>query len=196
MFAIALRQLVKTRPWISLTLLLATYANLGWVISSSEFSKAAWLPLFCNRSLGGLHIAEHTHQDFCSLVVEYHLLGGILAIGWILLASFAFMSPLTSFSRFITRFFKSDTVAFLSIVVLAGMASLILFWLHVFIQILIILAAEALARIDIQTLGLGASKAFWILTIVSLTGLGLGWTAQLMPSEVNVAFWFSLSNLA
>ncbi len=87
----------------------------------------------------------------------------------------AFISPLTSFSSFISRWFKSDTVAFMTIVTIAGMAAVILYWLHVFLQILTILAADALARIDIQTAGLSGNQAFWILVLVSLTGLIAGW---------------------
>ncbi|MBO9998358.1 MAG: hypothetical protein J7641_05000 [Cyanobacteria bacterium SID2] len=34
---------IKTRPWLSLLLFLATYANLGWVLSDSEASKWAWI---------------------------------------------------------------------------------------------------------------------------------------------------------
>ncbi len=117
-------------------------------------------------------------QTACGLVARENFLGATLALGWIVVASFAFMSPLTSFNRFIVRWFKSDTVAFLSLCIIAGMIAFILFWLQLFLQISTILASEALARIDIQTQGLSKLQAFWILLVVSFAGLSLGWLAR------------------
>ncbi|MDX2229133.1 MAG: hypothetical protein NW220_05830 [Leptolyngbyaceae cyanobacterium bins.349] len=117
-------------------------------------------------------------QTICSAVIKYNLPAGLLAVGWILVSSVAFISPLTSIGNFINRWFQSDTVAFLTIFLLAGLAAVILYWLHIFLQIITILAVDILARIDIQYAGLTGTEAFWILTLVSLTGLVLGWTAN------------------
>jgi len=116
----------------------------------------------------------------CDVMIQYKLPGILLAIVWICLASAAFMTPLTNFSRFVNRWFQSDAVAFLVICMIAGMAALMLFFLHVFLQILTILAAEALARIDIQVMGLNEFHAFWILMSVSLAGLLLGWASRFL----------------
>lgn len=113
--------------------------------------------------------------SICDIIVRHNIHISLLAIAWILLSSMAFISPLTSFSSFVSRWFTSDTVAFLTIVTLAGMAAVILYWLHVFLQILTILAADALARIDMQAAGMSGIQAFWILFLVSLTGLVTGW---------------------
>ncbi len=118
---------------------------------------------------------ERETSFICGIVVRHNIHVGLLAIAWIFLSSMAFISPLTSFSGFISRWFRSDTVAFMTIVTIAGMAAVILYWLHVFLQILTILAADALARIDIQTAGLSGNHAFRILVLVSLTGLIAGW---------------------
>ncbi|GAB4320053.1 MAG: hypothetical protein OHK0047_02450 [Leptolyngbyaceae cyanobacterium] len=118
--------------------------------------------------------AERT-TSICSIIVQHNVHIGLLAIGWILVSSLAFISPLTNFSSFISRWFKSDAVAFLTIVTIAGMAAVILYWLHVFLQIFTILAADALARIDIQAAGMSGIQAFWLLVLVSLTGLITGW---------------------
>ncbi len=101
-----------------------------------------------------------------------------MAVGWILLSSMIFISPITSFNAFISRWFQSDTVAFTTVFLVAALAAVILYWLHIFLQILTILAADALARIDIQYLGLTGAQAFWILTLTSFTGLAIGWTAN------------------
>lgn len=118
--------------------------------------------------------------SICEAVAKYNLPAGVLAIGWIVLSSMAFISPLTSFSAFISRWFKSDTVAFATLFLIAAGAAIVLYWLHIFLQILTILAVDILARIDIQYAGLTGVQAFWILTILSLTGLVLGWSANAM----------------
>ncbi len=117
-------------------------------------------------------------RSMCSSILKHNLPAGVLAVAWIVVSSLAFISPLTSFSAFISRCFQSDTVAMMTIFMVAGLAAVILYWLHIFLQILTILAVDILARIDIQYAGLTGIQAFWILTLVSLVGLVLGWTAQ------------------
>ncbi|MBW4692771.1 MAG: hypothetical protein KME27_13515 [Lyngbya sp. HA4199-MV5] len=118
-------------------------------------------------------------EYICRIIVQENLVGAILAIAWVVVASCMFISPLTSFNRFITRWFQSDTVAFLALCVIAGLIACILFWLQLFLHISTILASEALARIDLQTLGLSKPHAFWILILLSLIGLGIGWGMRL-----------------
>ncbi len=122
--------------------------------------------------------ATHYSRSFCGAVFKYNLPAGLLAIAWILLSSMAFMAPLTSFSAFIKRWFHSDTVAFATVFLVAAMAAVILYWLHVFLQVITILAVDTLARIDIQYWDLSEIQAFWVLTLTALTGLVLGWTAN------------------
>lgn len=85
------------------------------------------------------------------------------------------MHPIIGLNRFITRWFRSDTIAFLSLFALAGLVTTILFFLRIFLYIFTILATEALARIDMQTLGYREVHAFWILAGVSFLGLSFGW---------------------
>lgn len=107
--------------------------------------------------------------------VKYDLLIAVAAgIGLAIL----FMHPLTSFSRFLDRWFKSDTVAFGTICMIAGLVAVILFWMHIFLYILTILAATALARIDIQISNFPEHHAFSMLSVTALVGLGLGWVAR------------------
>lgn len=103
-----------------------------------------------------------------------------LAMAWICVISIAFMRPIASLSRFISRWFTSDTVAFLSVFMMAGVAALVLFWLHIFLYILTILATESLARIDMQTLGFGEIHAFWILATASFLGLAAGYAIRMV----------------
>jgi hypothetical protein len=57
----------------------------------------------------------------------------------------------------------------------AALAAVILYMAHVFIHILVTIAACMLARLDMQTAGLQQWQAFGVLSIVSLIGLELGW---------------------
>lgn len=122
--------------------------------------------------------ASSFSRSVCDFAIQHNLPAGFLAVSWVFLSSMAFVSPLTNFSVFISRCFRSDTVAMMTLFMLAGMAAVILHWLHLFLQILTILATDVLARIDIQCLGLSGNQAFWILTSISLTGLTLGWAGN------------------
>ncbi len=188
---------LKRFTWISLTLLFICYTWFGWYLSGLQ-AKPAWLRSACYRVLGvpaqptmspgtqSTTMIEQPYQDLafntrksaCNAIVERNLIAGLLAVGWIFASSMAFISPLTNFSAFISRWFKSDAVAFMTLFMLAAMAAVILYWLHIFLQILTILAVDVLARIDIQCLGLSGVQAFWILISISLVGLAIGWASN------------------
>lgn len=206
--------------WVSLTLLLVSYAWFGWYLSGLEPwppSLQAWcyqafgepIPASVRTQAGlstaieptrsptapdveqpqevnqpeGHHAsrqkqAHKVSRVVCGTIVRNNLPAGVLTIGWIIFSSLAFVSPMTSFNTFITRWFQSDMMAFLGMFIIVGLAVLILVWLRIILQILMILATDALARIDIQDLGMDGQQAFWILFTVSLVGLTLGWTAH------------------
>jgi hypothetical protein len=54
----------------------------------------------------------------------------------------------------------------------------VLAWIEVFIRILVLIAAGALARLDLQTAGYSRWQAFGILFSVSLIGFALGVVKQ------------------
>lgn len=120
-------------------------------------------------------VSEPSPKNLCRFALDHNLFAAILAISWIIVSSLAFISPLTSFSTFVNRWFHSDTVAFTAIFLFAGLATVTLYWLHIFTQILTILAAETLARIDLQTRNVNGIQSFWLLTTVCLIGLSFGW---------------------
>ncbi|XGV95162.1 MAG: hypothetical protein ACAF41_20735 [Leptolyngbya sp. BL-A-14] len=173
---------VRRVPWVSFFLLIVAYACLGWLLASPTLTNPAWLSPACQQTVA---FTKHAlllggeSQTLCAIVVKENLLGAVLAFSWVVVASTLFISPLTSFNRFINRWFKSDTVAFLAVCVIAGMIAFILFWLQLFLHISAILACEALARIDLQTIGLSKAQAFWSLLLISLLGLGIGWVTRL-----------------
>jgi hypothetical protein len=85
------------------------------------------------------------------------------------------MNPLQGFRRMLMRWFKSDTVAFCFLVGAAAFASILLNWFKIFMPIIMILSAEILARLDIQTAEFNPLQACGILTAIAWLGLGLGW---------------------
>ena len=209
---------LKATLWVSLLLLLISYAGFGWYLSGIT-THPAWARSACAqvfgssaaiapnpaaleatpRSTASPPIRESSRPEAidqpaeaaaaseapqpkknqpCRLIIEHNLIIALMAVLWVLMSTIVFISPLQNFSRFVTRWFRSDTVAFGTIFIIAVMAAVVLFWLHVFLQILTILAADSLARIDIQVSGLSGVQAFWILVLVSLTGLSMGWLAN------------------
>lgn len=70
---------------------------------------------------------------------------------------------------------KSDIGYFSVVLIGAFSIALILLWFHVFEYIILVLAAEILARLDLQTAGLNRWQSLAVLTIVSLLGLAMGW---------------------
>lgn len=85
------------------------------------------------------------------------------------------MSPLTNSEKILTKWFRSDTIAFLSLLMLAAFASILLNWFKIFIPVIMVLCAEALVRIDLQTAEFSYFASLAVLIIVTWMGLGLGW---------------------
>lgn len=90
-------------------------------------------------------------------------LAGLLALPW------------GGESGLITRSLRSDTATFTVIIILSALISVVLLWWHVFLYILLVVSAEILARIDLQAAYCKSAKVFWILSLISCLGLGLGW---------------------
>lgn len=103
-----------------------------------------------------------------------------LAIAWlssvaaVLLLTLVLSFPLRDTRTLISRWFKTDTGAFMSIILSALLAVIVVTWLHLFATALVLFSAGSLARLDIQMCGFKKWGAFGVLAAVSLTGLGLG----------------------
>jgi hypothetical protein len=114
-----------------------------------------------------------TVGKFLSLSHSWQVWGG--AIGGGLLLSILFIHPLTDLGRFLLRWFSSDTMAFLSLVAIAAFAAVLLTWFKVFLPVFLILAAEGLARLDMQAAEFSDLHTFLLLALVTGLGLGIGW---------------------
>ena len=101
-----------------------------------------------------------------------------IAAALALLLSVLFIHPLTGLGKFINNRFASDTVAFTSLVGLAALASILLNWFKLFLPVFMILACEALARIDLQSARYGEKVSFVILTSTAWLGLASGWLIE------------------
>ncbi|AFY31121.1 hypothetical protein [Calothrix sp. PCC 7507] len=102
------------------------------------------------------------------LVLGILLLVGSLTIPW---------SKMTEFSLVL---FESNTRTFIFAISAAFLFFLMLAWFRLFLDTLLIISAAILARIDFQAAGLQEGQAFWITSIVSLTGLALGAAMQMV----------------
>ena len=158
-------------PWLSLLLLLVAYSSFGWSLCYHAFPLVDSLP-------PGLPAQAALDQVLLKPALPKVVL--LITVGGALMLSLAFMRPVSSFTRFINRWFKSDTVAFLCIAMFAGSTAVILYWLQIFLFVLTIAASGALARIDLQTCCFSESQSFYILSTVSLVGLISGWMLRVL----------------
>ncbi|MGI0494124.1 hypothetical protein ACN4EG_20255 [Alkalinema pantanalense CENA528] len=98
-----------------------------------------------------------------------------IAAIWAFILAIFFVHPLTNIGRFLNGRFQSDAVAFTSLVGLAAMASILLNWFKIFLPVFMLLACEALARIDLQSARYGERVSTVIMTITAWMGLASGW---------------------
>lgn len=108
-----------------------------------------------------------TTSHLWSSIISAAILGVFLAL--------MLMSPLTNSEKILIKWFRSDTIAFMSLLMLAAFASILLNWFKVFVPVIMVLCAEALVRIDLQTAEFGYFSSLAVLIIVTWMGLGLGW---------------------
>jgi hypothetical protein len=130
------------------------------------------LLLFGNYALMGRLLAHGAY----SIEVTCFLVAGSFAIALI------YLHPLADLSRFVQRWFSSDTLAFTTFVIIAATVSILLNWFKLFMPVLMILTTEGLARIDLQANEYDEWPTFFILVLVTGLGLGVGWwLAHLSP---------------
>lgn len=112
-------------------------------------------------------------------------------IVWLIALGFALSQALllTAFSKgfrfFVGKWLKSDIGYFSVISIGAFSIAAVLVWIHVFEYVLMLIAAEILARVDLQNAGFNQWQTLGMLTSVSILGLSVGYTAQALP----LALW-------
>lgn len=99
---------------------------------------------------------------------------------WALAIAFALIQALllTAFAdglkALIDTWLRSDLGYFSSVVIGALFVAFAFIWIRIFGYIFVLLASEALARLDLQNAGFNRAQALLILTTISLMGLAVG----------------------
>jgi hypothetical protein len=102
---------------------------------------------------------------------------------WLAVFAFSMMQALLlttllkDFRLFMRKWLRSDIGYFSIVLLIACSIAFVLVWYHVFAYFLLVLSAELLSRLDLQTAGLNEWQSLGVLTFVSLAGLAIGWSA-------------------
>lgn len=107
--------------------------------------------------------------DLTSHQLVWWLIGFVLV-----LTALVFTAPSSMVRKILTSPLRSDSRAFLSVTLIAFVTVVLIAWIHYFVQLIALLAAASLVRLELQEANLGEWPAFALFAIVSLTGFGLG----------------------
>lgn len=106
---------------------------------------------------------------------------------WTLVCIFALCQALflttwfDGLKRFTSAWLRSDLGYFTLIMICALSFTGALVWFKTFGYFLVLVSAEVLARLDLQNSGFNRFQALIVLTLISLTGLAVGWLASQNP---------------
>lgn len=98
----------------------------------------------------------------------------VLAVIAIFILTSSLTTPWSTVANYSNKLFQSNLRSFSLAIFGAFMFFLMIAWFRVFIDTLVIISATILARIDVQTYGFKQQQSFFILFLISLTGLGFG----------------------
>ncbi|HEY9639423.1 MAG TPA: hypothetical protein V6C57_03010 [Coleofasciculaceae cyanobacterium] len=149
---------MKKIPWLSLTLLLAAYITFSWFLT-------------------------HTFTQFLTFSTITYWAWGIV-LGLTILQTLLLTTLFDPFKRVVSRWLRSDTGYFTLIIGISFGAVIAFIWYTVTGYFLVLIAAEILARLDLQNAKFSRLQALTILTVISMLGLAIGLlaTLQLTPN--------------
>lgn len=78
-------------------------------------------------------------------------LGWALAIAGVFLVTIGFTWTQFKFERQFSPWLRSDRDAFVLLVVMAALLSVVLLWLHIFLKLFAMLASETIARLELRS---------------------------------------------
>lgn len=104
----------------------------------------------------------------------YFVISGLILV-CIWLIDLFFTMPLNPLRSGVIKWIRTDLGTFLMIVVLSILGVFMITWLQISINILLMISATALARLELQTARCKNWYAFLILSLLSTVGLILGW---------------------
>ena len=123
----------------------------------------------------GLLFLTYLHFGWALYEANYYFMVSIFIIAFIWLVDLFFTIPFNQFKLPIIKWFRTDLGTFVMIVLLSIMAVVMMTWMHIFINVLIMVSATALARLELQASKFKNWQAFIILSVLSTVGLVLGW---------------------
>lgn len=144
---------MKKFPWLSLALLLSAYTTFSWFLT-------------------------HTFAEFLAFsTVTYWAWGIVLVLT--LLQALLLTTLFDQFKRMVGRWLRSDVGYFTLIIVTSFGATIAFIEYTVTGYFLVLIAAEVLARLDLQNAKFSRLQALVILTTISMLGLAMGLLATL-----------------
>ena len=98
----------------------------------------------------------------------------LITVITILLSLIFIINPWLKLDDYFHIFFKSNTRTFGGAILAAFLFFLMIAWFRIFLDMLLVLCATILAKIDFQGVGLKPTLAFGCISFCSLLGLGIG----------------------
>jgi len=100
------------------------------------------------------------------------------AIAFTLAQAFLLTTYSKGFKSAMDIWLRSDLGYFACVILGALFIAFAFIWIRIFGYILVVLAAEILMRLDLQLIGFNRVQSWLILTLVSFSGLAVGWVAS------------------
>ena len=154
---------LRKLPWFSLILVLLSYGIFGWYLG--EYSHLIHLWVLEREDAWGLLLEEEAANSFIQ----------ILQILVIVLFSLALMAPIALITLFIGSGIKTTRKGLLTILAWSILIILAIRWFHYFANVLVLLCALFLGRLELQDFGYNEGQIALLLTFLCFLGVGLGW---------------------
>lgn len=153
---------MKKVPWLSLSILFSSYATFSWFLTHWVISRV---------DAASAKWTVWAFVLFCTLMQALLL-----------------TTLFDGVKLFFRRWLKSD-VGYFSLIMLGSLSVTgALVWFRMFGYVLVLVSAEILARLDLQNAKLNRWQSLAVLTLVSIAGLAVGWSASLAP------FFYKIGN--
>jgi hypothetical protein len=151
---------VKKVPWLSLGILFSAYATFSWFLTQ-------WVAHQVGTALA--EWAVWAIVLFCTL-----------------LQALLLTTLFDGVKLFFRKWLKSD-VGYFSLIMLGSLSvTAALVWFRMFGYVLVLVSSEILARLDLQNAKLNRWQSLAVLTLVSVTGLAVGWCTRLAPLSLQI----------
>ncbi|MBZ8180319.1 hypothetical protein [Oscillatoria salina] len=98
----------------------------------------------------------------------------LLSAGLVFLIALGFAAPIKLIRTCFGSLIQTDTRAFISVIFLAFAVVVMFTWMKLFIRLLVLICAGALARLDLQMAEYEEWAAFGVMAVICLGGFALG----------------------